>query len=197
MKIAQIIHRVHRKIAWYLTAIKLKGSGSGGSVELGYEIIGAQNISIGKNLVAGKNFVLQTWDKYHGDVTGYSPELIIGDNVSFMSQCHISCLNTVVIGQGCLFGDNVFITDNSHGQNLHQELNIPPRDRKLYSKGPVYIGKNVWIGRNVCIMPGVTIGDGAVIGANSVVTHDIPAYNVAAGVPAKVIRTISEENSTH
>lgn len=52
------------------------------------------------------------------------------------------------------------------------------------------IGNNVWIGRNVCIMPGVTIGDGAVIGANAVVTHDIPAYSVAAGVPAKVIKTI-------
>ena len=52
------------------------------------------------------------------------------------------------------------------------------------------IGNNVWIGRNVCIMPGVTIGDGAVIGANAVVTHDIPAYSVAVGVPAKVIKMI-------
>ena len=42
---------------------------------------------------------------------------------------------------------------------------------------------------NVCIMPGVTIGDGAVIGANAVVTKDIPAYSVAVGVPAKVLRS--------
>ena len=58
------------------------------------------------------------------------------------------------------------------------------------SKGPVCIGKNVWIGRNVCILSGVNIGDGAIIGANAVVTHDVPAYAVAAGIPAKVIKQL-------
>lgn len=52
------------------------------------------------------------------------------------------------------------------------------------------IGNNVWLGNNVCVMPGVTIGDGAIIGANAVVTHDIPAYAVAAGIPAKVVKQL-------
>ncbi len=60
----------------------------------------------------------------------------------------------------------------------------------MVSKGPVVIGNNVWLGNNVCVMPGVTIGDGAIIGANSVVTHDVPAYAVAAGVPAKIIKQL-------
>ena len=67
---------------------------------------------------------------------------------------------------------------------------IPPVERELISKGPVIIGNNVWIGRNVTIMSGVTVGDGAVIGANAVVTHDVPAYSIAVGCPAKVIRRI-------
>ena len=85
----------------------------------------------------------------------------------------------------------MLITDNSHGQNTTlAELQMAPNQRPLYSKGAVHIGNNVWIGQNACIMPGVTIADGAIIAANSVVTHDIPAYSVAAGAPAKVIKHI-------
>jgi virginiamycin A acetyltransferase len=52
----------------------------------------------------------------------------------------------------------------------------------------VYIGNGVLVGANTVILPGVTIGDGAIIGAGSVVTHDIPPYAVAAGVPARILR---------
>ena len=60
---------------------------------------------------------------------------------------------------------------------------------------PVNIGKNVWIGSNSTICPGVTIGDNAVIGAGSVVTKDVPENMVAVGVPAKVIKSIFEEEN--
>jgi acetyltransferase-like isoleucine patch superfamily enzyme len=69
-------------------------------------------------------------------------------------------------------------------------MGMPVDERLLVSKGAVVIGNNVWIGNNACIMPGVSIGDGAIIGANSVVTHDIPAYSVAGGIPAKVIKQL-------
>jgi len=49
------------------------------------------------------------------------------------------------------------------------------------------VGNDVWIGANVVILPGLTIGDGAVIGAGAVVTKDVPAYAIVAGVPARVI----------
>lgn len=52
----------------------------------------------------------------------------------------------------------------------------------------VTIGNDVWIGHGAVIMPGITIGDGAVIGANAVVTKDLEAYAVCAGVPAKFLR---------
>lgn len=60
----------------------------------------------------------------------------------------------------------------------------------IYTYGKVTIRKNAWIGMNVTICPGVTIGRYAVIGAGSVVTHDIPNYAVAIGVPSKVIRML-------
>jgi acetyltransferase-like isoleucine patch superfamily enzyme len=57
------------------------------------------------------------------------------------------------------------------------------------SKGDIVIEDDVWLGTGVKVMDGVRIGRGAVVGAGSVVTHDIPPYAIAAGVPAKVIRT--------
>ncbi len=57
---------------------------------------------------------------------------------------------------------------------------------------PVVIGDYVWIGFNALVLPGVTIADGCVIGAGSVVTHDIPAGVIAAGCPARVLRSLSE-----
>jgi acetyltransferase-like isoleucine patch superfamily enzyme len=58
--------------------------------------------------------------------------------------------------------------------------------------GPIVVGSNVFIGADAMIMPGVTIGDNVVIGARSLVTADIPPNTVAAGVPAKPLRPLSE-----
>lgn len=63
-----------------------------------------------------------------------------------------------------------------------------PKQQELPFKGNTQIGNDVWIGYNATIMPGVKIGDGAIIASKSVVTRDIPAYSVAGGNPAKVIR---------
>lgn len=81
----------------------------------------------------------------------------------------------------------VTISDNNHGRTDRNTLQLPPVERRLYSKGNVVIGDNVWIGDKATILSGVTIGDGAVIGANSVVTKDVPEYSVVAGNPAKII----------
>jgi acetyltransferase-like isoleucine patch superfamily enzyme len=59
----------------------------------------------------------------------------------------------------------------------------------------VIIGSNSWIGENVCILKGVVIGEGAIIGANSVVTKDIPAFSIAVGAPAIVIKKYCFENN--
>lgn len=162
------------------------------NIGLNVSIINPNCISIGHNFSAEDNLRLQAWTEYKGQ--SFSPEITIGNNVSMMENCQVSCCNKISIGDGVLFGANVFVTDNFHGDNSIQQLSTPPIDRPLDVRGEVAIGNNVWVGRNVCIMSGVHIGDGAVIGANAVVTHDIPAYSVAAGVPAKVIKRV-EKNS--
>lgn len=62
--------------------------------------------------------------------------------------------------------------------------------RPLTSKGSVVIEDNVWIGQNAVILSGVTIGHGSIIGTNSVVSGDIPPDSVAAGSPARVIKSM-------
>lgn len=90
-------------------------------------------------------------------------------------------------------GKNVWVTRGvmllCHQRNLNQyEVGKPVMDCELVYK-PIVINDGAHIGIGAIIMPGVTIGKGAVIGAGSVVTRDIPDYCVAAGVPAKVIKT--------
>jgi lipopolysaccharide O-acetyltransferase len=59
----------------------------------------------------------------------------------------------------------------------------------------VVIGDNVWIGESVCVLPGVSIGEGCIIGALSVVTKSIPAYSIAVGSPARVVKQFDFEQN--
>lgn len=128
---------------------------------------------------------MSAWSKYRGQ--HFNPQIIIGNNCSFRMFNHITCINSIKIGNNFLSGCYVTISDNNHGNGI-DDLDLNPLERLLCSKGPIVIGNNVWVGDKVTILGGVTIGDGAIIAANSVVTHDVPAYSVAAGIPAKVIR---------
>lgn len=90
-------------------------------------------------------------------------------------------------------GSNVHITDgvkfitHDGGTLLYRHI-IPD----LEITKPIIVGDNVYIGNNVIILPGVTIGSNVVIGAGAVVSRDIPDNSVAAGVPARVIKTADE-----
>lgn len=90
-------------------------------------------------------------------------------------------------------GKNVWITAGCqllcHQRDLSQYKVGQPVMECPLKYAPIIIKDGAHIGIGSIIMPGVTIGEGAVIGAGSVVTRDIPAYCVAVGVPAKVIRT--------
>lgn len=147
---------------------------------------GMECITIGENSTFGKDVFLTAWPKLHELV--FTPELIIGSNCNFGAYNHITCTNKLVIGDDCLTGKWVTITDNSHGNTDIETLHQHPLYRSIVSKGPVIIGNNVWIGDKATILPGVTIGDGAVIAANTVVTRDVPAYSVCVGNPGRVIK---------
>lgn len=178
------------KISFKLIKRKFKKCGKNVIMGYNYSIKEPFNITFGDNVSFGKNCRILCYEIYNGKITKYKPDLIFGNNISIQENCSFFCLNKIVISDGCLFGDNVSIFDNFHGNLNYTDLDIIPINRELSSKGPVYIGKNVWIGKNVCIMPNVRVGDYAIIGANAVVTHNIPSYAIAAGVPAKVIKMI-------
>jgi len=152
-------------------------------------LLGAKYISIGENCSVGKRTALTAWDKYGNDV--FDPQLILKKNVSIGDDSHITAINRIEIGNNVLTGKKITITDNSHGRITLDILGIPPIQRSLYSEGPVIIDDGVWIGDKVTILANVHIGKNAIIGANAVVTKDIPANCVAAGIPAKVIKMIN------
>jgi len=196
-KLGQMINICYRKIIWLYLSRKCMKRSIHSSVGKGVSLVGAEYMTIEEKFSAGKNLKLQTWKEYRGLPTGRIPSLIIRNNVTIMDNCQISCMDRIEIGSGSLLGDNVFVTDNFHGNNCISEMEMAPIERRLFSKGPVIIGRNVWIGRNVCIMPGVTVGDGVVIGANAVVTSDIPNNAIAVGCPAKVVKHINENDSSY
>lgn len=147
---------------------------------------GMSFISIDECTGFGDGLTLTAWKEFNGQI--FDPEITIGSNCWFGLYNHISAINKISIGNGCLTGKWVTIVDNDHGRTDFDSLKQMPVRRELVSKGPVVIGNNVWIGDKATILSGVTIGDGAVVAANSVVTKDVPAYSVVGGNPAKVIK---------
>lgn len=149
---------------------------------------GCRYFKIGQGTKFGKMVVLTAWDQYQGEE--FNPYVKIGENCNFGDYLHLTCINKISIGNNVLTGRWVTISDNGHGNSDSKNLKISPVKRNLSSKGPVIIGNNIWIGDKATILSGVSIGEGAIIGANAVVTRDVPPYSVAAGNPAKIIKSL-------
>lgn len=149
---------------------------TGGSIVLG------NNVSINSHRIS---------DPIGGDtktmlIVGNNGKLILHDGVS-MSNATIFASNYVEIGEQTCIGGGVKIYDtdfhsSSAEKRLHGNIDVPFK--------PVIIGKRVFIGGQSIILKGVTIGNEAVIGAGSIITKDIPAGEIWAGNPAKLIRKI-------
>jgi acetyltransferase-like isoleucine patch superfamily enzyme len=106
-------------------------------------------------------------------------------------DCHIG--ERIAIRNRVLLGSGVHITDHFHGNTDQAVLRTPIALRALISKGPVNIGDNVWTGEGVTILPGVKIGPNAIVGANAVLSKDVPGNCIIGGVPARIIRCLSED----
>jgi acetyltransferase-like isoleucine patch superfamily enzyme len=111
----------------------------------------------------------------------------IGSGTFLNIAVMVAARELVEIGDHCMFANGCFITDANH---RFDDPDTPVPWQGFTSKGPTRIGDNVWCGANVVITSGVTVGERCVIGANSVVTDDLPPFSIAAGVPAKLLRTI-------
>lgn len=114
----------------------------------------------------------------------YGCNVRLGDRVYSNFNLTILDCSIVTIGHRVMFGPNVSICAATHETDVQSR-----RDNVEYAK-PVTIGDDCWIGGSVVILPGVTIGEGTTIGAGSVVTKDIPAFSVAMGSPARVVKKV-------
>lgn len=112
----------------------------------------------------------------------------IGAKSVLGQECTISAYQHVSIGRECVIADRVMLIDFDHGV---AEVERPVRLQGIY-KRDVRVGNNVWIGYGACVLRGVEVGDNAIVGTNAVVTKDVPANAVVAGVPARVVRMRDE-----
>ena len=114
--------------------------------------------------------------------TDCGKNITVGERVFINSGCCFQDQGGIEIGDDVLIGQQVVIATLNHDLHPEKRGNMLPK--------PVKIGNKVWIGAHATILPGVTIGDGAVVAAGAVVTKDVPANAVVAGVPAKIIKEI-------
>jgi acetyltransferase-like isoleucine patch superfamily enzyme len=121
-------------------------------------------------------------------ITAPAPARIrIGSGVFMNLGVMVAAVELVEIGDHCMLANGCFVTDGNH---RFDDPDRPVPWQGFTTKGPTRLGANVWCGANVVVTSGVTIGERSVIGANSVVIADIPPFSIAAGAPARVLRTI-------
>ena len=109
-------------------------------------------------------------------------KLAIGDRSYVNRGTIFDASLSITVGEDCMFGPYCYVTDSDHGT----EVNIPVSQQPMQSV-PVTIEDGAWIGAHASILKGVTIGAGAIVGAGSVVTKNVAANSIVAGVPAKEI----------
>ncbi|WP_415905340.1 acyltransferase [Neptuniibacter sp. QD48_55] len=147
---------------------------------------GSLNISMGDRCrISGQTTFSGRWS---GKET---PQLIIGNNVGIAWQ------TTIAVGTKVVLEDNVRIAGRGFlagypGHPVDPEARakgLPDTEDQI---GDIILRKNVWLGSGVTVMKGVTIGEGTIVAAGSVVIQDLPPFVIAAGVPAKVIKPLSQ-----
>ena len=125
---------------------------------------------------------------YFGGYSNISSDIVVGHHVYFGSRCNI--YPKVKIGSYTMLAHDVRIIGGDHKYDV---AGVPIIFSGRDTLKPTFIGNDCWIGAYSIIMCGVKIGDGSIIAAGSVVTKDVEAYSIVAGIPAK---KIGERNKT-
>lgn len=137
-----------------------------------------QHIHLGSNLWIGDKVWLAVSSNRSDS------KLVIKDKVRIGRFSEIYALQSIILEDGVVAAENVYISDNTHAYN---DINRFIRDQEVEYIGEVVIGSGTWIGRNVCIIS-CTIGKNCIIGAYSFVKQDIPDYCVVVGNPARIVK---------
>jgi acetyltransferase-like isoleucine patch superfamily enzyme len=155
---------------------------------------GRKWIVFGQAFSAGRGLRIDAYG--NSDTKGHL--IHIGKCVRINDYVHIGAICSITIGDRVEIASKVFISDHNHGSfsgsGPHTDPTLPPHDRPLRAE-PVVIEDDVWLGESVAVLAGVRIGRGSIVGALATVTRDIPAYSIAVGSPARVVKRYSQESS--
>ncbi len=146
-------------------------------------IFGEGRISIGDHTTIGAYASVAAGMPIHADAVG-DPIIRIGDRCVLGKGIGIVGHERIEIGDDIWTGHYVYITDQNHG---YEDLGTPI-GTQMWHNAPVRIGSGSWLGHGCVILPGVDLGEHVAVAAGAVVTRDVPANSVVAGVPAKVIK---------
>ena len=175
MKNFSFIQRLRNKV-------KIKGTLTI-SISKSVKLVGCTISSSGNNnsLIIGDNSILKNMSL---EIIGDNCSIIIGKNCMIGNNCYLSAKEEtqILIQDNCGFSRNVKVM-TSDGHPIYQN-----KQRINISKS-ITFEKDIWVADNVTILKGVHIGTGSVIGINATLTKDIPAHSIAAGNPAKVIKS--------
>lgn len=168
------------------TQASLASGSQGGKISYPFVVSHPELISLGKNtnILGGSRIQL------FPEMTCLQSRVQIGKECLIGYRFCILAGEEVIIGDNCSIASDVSIFSENHG--------IDPSEEKSYGNqqlqvAPVKIGRGCWIGDKVIILPGITIGERSVIGGGAVVTKSIPAYSIAVGNPARVIKKFNFE----
>ncbi|GAD00768.1 acyltransferase [Agarivorans albus] len=178
------------RILWWTPLFRSKTSGPSQAL---YLYGGMPLISEGLNIELGNRCRISGATTFSGRSSAAEPALLkIGDNVDVGWQTTIAVGRQVILGNNVRLAGRCFIAGYpGHPLNAEQRAaGLPELDEQV---GDVILEDDVWLATGVSIMAGVTIGKGTVVAAGSIVTKSLPAGVLAAGVPAKVIKSIEEK----
>ena len=177
-----------------------KSSGKGLIIGRNVVIRNPRSISLGDQVTIDDNCLVDARGSGPEGIV-FSDEVILNRNSMVLAKAGLIYLgkrtsvgaNSVVVSMdGIVTEEAVLMAGGcylSAGAYRFDDPGKPIMDQDSYSKGPIIIGAGAWLGTGVLVLDGVTVGKGAVIGAGAVVTRNIPDGGVAAGVPARLLRT--------
>lgn len=167
-----------RRLALYAQGVRF---GRNLLVEPGVGLGATGEIELGDDVWLGRGVFINVWP---------GAKLVIESNTYIGRYTIILAHQSVHIGHHSMIAPYCHITDVNHGTRPGRIMRLQPLESQ-----PIRIEPDVWLGAGCSVLPGVSIGTGSVVGARAVVTRNLPAYAVAVGVPARVIKT-REETAT-
>jgi galactoside O-acetyltransferase len=162
---------------------KLGHMGDNVLIDLGVIIWNAQNVSIGDYSHIDTNVKIEA-----SEPISIGSYVHVASNVLLQGRGTLSIGDYADIAAGSLIYSGVNHYTDGKTNTFYEMSSCAPADKQFVKCAPVRIEKRAFIGLNSVIMPGVTVGEGAIVGACSFVNADVPAYKIAVGIPARVVK---------